>query len=779
MSLTLSMICKDELENLQRLKPLVEDFIDEWVVVLPPNDPAEQWCKDNGIKTIVKDHTQKIEPEIREEMAKWGIDVPKNYRLFNFAAARNHSFSEATSEWIMWLDADDEPVGMENISEYLETEDVDAFDAVYDYARDDEGNSISDHVRERILVNNPRFQWKGAELGLIHETVVPVDGFRPQAIQIDKKDFYVKHISDHADESSMRNHIALLYEYIKTKGKDARTTYYLGTEFFNREMWDECILIMQQYVKVGGWDEERFRAWIRMAEAYHQLGDVESSRNAYLNAQKELPNYPDSYLGIGESYYSTEEYEKAIEYFMTGLSKPIPKTKSAVDTVKYTFRPYVFIALSYLKGGKPQDAYEWFMRAIKINPKHPWVNQYKELFMDAKDLSDYVTSFVRVAQVSKKLYPETLPKLAEAIPESIMDQEILLDFKRRFSRPKIWPKKSIAYFCSEAFEEWGPDSLKTGCGGSEEAVIHLTKRWAAMGYDVTVFNNCPKEVTVDGVKWRRFETFNPRDMFDILISWRNNAFLEPKSARKKIIDIHDVPDPRFYPQDSVKDVTIMAKSQYHRSLLPGLKDENFVVVPNGIDMSQFTEKIEKVENNLVWTSSYDRGLEYLLEMWTAIRKQVPDATLDVAYGFNMFDKSPRAKTLEGQAWKANMLKLLDQPGITHHGRLSSQDVAKLYQKADIWAYPTDFPEIDCITATKAQTAKCIPITTDYAVMTERNQGVIVEGDITVPENRLKFAIALITLMKDKKHKEEIRSKLNTDKFQWDDVAAKWAEVFDA
>lgn len=779
MSLTLSMICKDELANLKRLKPLVKDYIDEWVVVLPPNDPAEQWCKKNKIKTIVEDYTQEIEPEIVEKMAKLGVDVPEDYRLFNFAAARNRSFSEATGDWILWLDADDEPVGMKNLPKVIKNAQYEAFDAVYDYSRDTEGNSISDHVRERVLKNDERFQWVGGELGLIHETVAPTAGFRPKAIQIAKEDFYVKHISDHADESSMRNHIALLYEYIKTKGKDPRTTYYLGTEFFNRKMWEECIYIMQEYIKVGGWDEERYRAWIRIAEAYHQKGDVESSRNAYLNAVKELPNYPDAYLGLGESYFSTEENDKAIEFFKIGLSKPIPDTKSAVDTTRYKFRPYTFIALCYLKAGRADDATHWYREAVKVNPNHPWLKEYKNLFQESQDINDYVKGFVKMAQMAKKLYPETLPKLAEAIPHNIMDQEILLDFKRRFTRPKVWPKKSIAYFCSEAFEEWGPDSLKTGCGGSEEAVIQLTKRWAKMGYDVTVFNNCPQETEVDGVKWRRFENFNPRDMFDILISWRNNAFLEPKSARKKLVDMHDVPEEKFYPKDALQDVKIMVKSDYHRSLLPNLDDEYFTVIPNGIDMAQFSKKVKKVENNLVWTSSYDRGLEYLLEMWPAILEAVPDATIDVAYGFNMFDKTYRARTEAGMAWKQKMLNLLNQQGVTHHGRLGSDEVAKLYQKADIWAYPTDFPEIDCITATKAQTAKCVPITTDFAVMKERNQGIIIEGDVSQGTTRLKFATELIALMKDKKTKEKIRKQLDTDKFSWDDIAKQWVEEFNA
>lgn len=776
MKLSLSMICKDELKNLKRLKPLVKKYVDEWVVVFPPGDPAIEWAKNNGIKTIVKDFTQTIEKDVLEKFLDYRLEVAEDYRLFNFAAARNESLANATGDYVLWLDADDTPKGLDALLEVLEGKDYDYYDVVYDYARDEQGNSIADQIRERV-VKNGKFEWKGGALGLIHETLIPKDGVFPSSIRLDKETFYIEHNSDHQDQSSDRNFIALLYEYIKTNGKDPRTVYYLGVEFFNHRMYDQSIKIMQEYVEVGGWDEERFRAYIRMAEAYHQLGDKESSRNAYLKAQKELPGYPESYLGLGESYFSDEMWDKAIEYTLTGMQKPVPQTKSGVDMIRYTFRPLNFLALANMKLGKNRDAYYWFDKARVSNPNHPWVLQYTDLFEEMKDLDDYVRSFAKIGQLNKKYYPASLPKLAEAIPDEIMDQEVLLDYRRRFSAPKVWPKKSVVYFCSQAFEEWGPDSLKTGTGGSEEAVIHLTKRWAKMGYDVTVFNNCPVEKTVDGVRWTRYERFNPKDVFDVLIGWRNNPYLEQKAASTKLLDLHDVPALKFFPKESVKDAKLMVKSQYHRSLFPHLPDENFIIINNGIDTDQFN-RAEKVQNNLVWTSSYDRGLEYLLEMWPQIKQEVPDATLDVAYGFNLFDMSARGRTEEGKRWKKKMLDLLQQEGVTEHGRLPSDEVAQLYNKADVWAYPTDFPEIDCITATKAMAAGCVPVTTDFAVMKERNkEGVIIEGSAADESVREEFRLKLIALLQDDERKRDIRSRIDVSEFDWDNVAQRWAENF--
>lgn len=777
MKLSLIQIAKGEKENLERLYPLVKDFIDEWVVVVPPKDDAIEYLKDKAT-VIEQDFTQGIEPEVIEQMRSFGLDVPEDYRLFNFSKARNASLEAATGDYILWLDADDEPVGMDNVKKLIEKHpEVDVFEAVYDYGVDEEGNPISDHVRERVVRNNGKFEWRGGKLGLIHETLLPKKTYNPLMLQVADDVFRVKHHSDHIDQSSVRNHIALLYEYIKTGGEDARTTLYLGIEFFNRRMFEYCIKVLLEYVKVGGSTEDRFNAWNKIGDAYRELGRPESARNAYLEAQKEMPNRPDSYLSIGETYFEEDEWVKCVEYMVTGLGKKMPVSKHAIDKLNYTFRPAGYIAQAYLQLGKPKEAYEWFKRAYQANPKHPWLKQYAKLFQDAKDLNDYVKAFVKLGQISQRLYPKTLPKLAAVIPDELMDQELLMDFRARYTPPKIWPNNSVVFYCSEAFEEWGPESLEKGCGGSEEAVIQLSKQLANLGWDVTVYNNCIKEGKFDGVNWVNFARFNPRDMFSVLVAWRHNRFVEDFTAMKKVVDVHDVPtEPAHYAEEHTKDVKIFVKSKYHRDLFPDLKDENFAIIPNGIDLSQF-KKTKKTKNNLVWSSSYDRGLENLLEMWADIRSDVPEATLDVYYGFELFDSTPWGKKPSGQRWKAKMLQLLEQDGITHHGRVGTEEIAKAYLKADIWAYPTSFPEIDCITATKAMAAGAIPVATDFAVLPERNQGIEIKGDINKPEVKEEFKKQLISLMKDEDRKEEIRSMMDVAEYDWAEIAKKWDKEF--
>ena len=74
-------------------------------------------------------------------------------------------------------------------------------------------------------------------------------------------------------------------------------------------------------------------------------------------------------------------------------------------------------------------------------------------------------------------------------------------------------------------------------------------------------------------------------------------------------------------------------------------------------------------------------------------------------------------------------------------------------------------------------AGCVPITTDYAVMKERNQGVMVKGDIHDPNVKEKFRHHLVDLLKSKKRREEVLQDIDVSSFSWDSVAKRWEEQF--
>lgn len=190
--------------------------------------------------------------------------------------------------------------------------------------------------------------------------------------------------------------------------------------------------------------------------------------------------------------------------------------------------------------------------------------------------------------------------------------------------------------------------------------------------------------------------------------------------------------------------------------------------------------VERDPHLVVYGSSYDRGLEHLLKMWPDIKQAVPDARLRVFYGWNLFDVG-HADNPSSMAWKDNMNKLMEQDGITHLGRISHGAVRKEFERAGIWAYPTHFGEISCITAMKAQAYGSVPVVIDYAALKETVQfGIKVKGDIYDQETKDLYKNALIALLNDEEHQQEVRKEMipwATEHFAWSQVAKQWDEEF--
>jgi ubiquinone biosynthesis O-methyltransferase len=187
----------------------------------------------------------------------------------------------------------------------------------------------------------------------------------------------------------------------------------------------------------------------------------------------------------------------------------------------------------------------------------------------------------------------------------------------------------------------------------------------------------------------------------------------------------------------------------------------------------------RTAHSMVYGSSYDRGLEHLLKLWPKIKAEVPDSTLHVFYGWDLFDKV-YSDNPERQGWKKKMNDMMTQPGITQLGRISHEAVRKEMENAAIWAYPTHFGEISCITAMKAQAWGAIPVVIDYAALSETVQwGIKVKGDIYDPDVKELYLKALVSLLKDEKQQESIRPKMMewAKKFSWESVAKQWSEEF--
>jgi glycosyltransferase involved in cell wall biosynthesis len=292
-------------------------------------------------------------------------------------------------------------------------------------------------------------------------------------------------------------------------------------------------------------------------------------------------------------------------------------------------------------------------------------------------------------------------------------------------RNKHFPKtdssgKEIVFMCGYTEREWTPDSLKEGIGGSEEAIIHLSRNLAAAGYDVTVYNNCGHETQVfDGVTYKPFYTWNYRDKTDTIILWRHPKLADYDiNANKILLDLHDVISPHEFTEKRLKKIDhVFVKSEFHKSLFPNVPSEKFVVIQNGINYNSLQVKVKRDPMLIVNTSSPDRSLSSLIRIFSKIKEQVPEAKCKWAYGWGVYDTVHKDNP-EVMEWKRRMIQEMEAAGIENLDRVSHEEVAKLYNQAHVFLYPTEFAEIDCISARKAQAGGAVPITTDFAALKE-------------------------------------------------------------
>lgn len=346
---------------------------------------------------------------------------------------------------------------------------------------------------------------------------------------------------------------------------------------------------------------------------------------------------------------------------------------------------------------------------------------------------------------------------------------------------KKWAKKSIVYCAGHTMYEWSPDSLKTGIGGSETAIINLAKEWTKLGYAVTVYGNFSDKVGVyDGANYRHYTEFNRFDQFDTLILWRRVDFLNVSYRANRVwYDVHDVLYKDQFNDQNLKNIhTIFFKSHYQRSLLPQVPDDKFVIIPNGIKTSLIEiDSTNKNPHKLIYASNYQRGLELMLvHGWSIIKKEVPDAVLHIYYGWDftdlMYGEDP-----EYLLWKDKMTTLMKQPGVIEHGKVGQDVLIAEKASAVIHYYATNFEEMEPISLKESAMVRCLPVTTDYGGVAEKEFCLKSPGDPNDPETQAAVAHRVVALLKDQTTLEELsqNAKQLAQKETWDKIATLWID----
>ena len=670
-----------------------------------------------------------------QKPSKAVVDVAKNFTknvietvwVDDFAKARNENFAQVTEDYthIMWLDADDSVYNPKKIIPVLDAApSLDALFVDYEYDHDEDGNPVTVHLNNRIVKNNGSHVWKGT----IHETLIETRGVN----QGSTKDWKVVHFaSGKRQADSFARNITMLEKQLEAEGgePDPRTFYYLGSTYMDAGDFKRAKELLANYLILSGWDQERAVALTKLGNIYLQENNTTEARRCFAQAIAEDPTNPEPRINLGSLELELEQFNKAKLHLEYVLDMEKDMTTLERNPMSYTLRVHLLLVDVYVGlGGKYlTKAIEQGNLALKYT-KNKDIKAYIKTIKKVVADKELLENFAKVArELKKNKEKEKLELLIDAVPKQLEDNPLIIQMKNEFG-PFTWPKKSVVIFTGDTVvEKWGPWSLEEGVGGSEEAVIRLSIHLRDLGYKVVVYGKPSEKAGMyDGVMWRNFWEVNLKDNYDIFIGWRNPALFDREiSARKSYLWMHDVMEKGEFTPERLQNVDkVMLLSDYHRSLFPMIPDEKVFLTANGIDPEDFAKldgKVIRDEQRIIYTSSHVRGLAYLYKKWPEIKKRVPGAKLDVYYGRETYDAVHRGNP-ERIQWMDGMIQQAkDLDGVTDHGKISQDKIAREMSKSAIWAYPCPWPEIYCITAIKAQASGAIPVATDYAALDETIQ----------------------------------------------------------
>lgn len=648
---------------------------------------------------------------------KYGATVSYFGWVNDFAAARNFNFSQVPKEYdyIMWSDADDIWRGMDKLKPTLEKHPhSDAFGFWYLYDWDEFKKPVVVHRKTMIIKNDGAAKWVGA----LHEDLQPLRQLDVQLIEGIER----LHLTDATRAAAAaRRNVKIAEKERAANPDDPRSYWNLGNSQFGVADFEDARKTFEEFLKKSDSDAEKYIAHQRLADVYKALGDRDNAVQQLQMCIGLQPRLPDAYLQLAFIYYAFGDLDKAEYYGILGL-KMRPQVHSMIvfNPRDYDYNPMMLLAKIYYQRNRPDLMLPLLEGCLKIYPNDKHLQEMvKEGRGEKKMLGKALQKVEALQKIKDK---KKLKKAIEALPAELRSHPAIAVIRNTNFVKEESSGRDLVFYCGQTTHQWNPELFRTkGFGGSEEAVVNIARELANIGWNVTVYNNCGhKEMTEDGVTYKPFWLFNYRDKQDVVVLWRWTKPLDADiNATKIIVDLHDVvPEGEFTEKRLQKVSKIFVKTQFHRSLFPNVPDDKIVVIPNGMDTSLFgTAKVKKDPYLIINTSSPDRSMDVLPKLFAEVKKQVPKARLQWAYGWEVFDASHSRDTKQ-MAWKSETEKAMKDAGVEILGRLTQADVAKLYERASFLAYPTEFAEIDCISVKKAQAAGCYPIATDFGALAE-------------------------------------------------------------
>lgn len=355
-SVSLCMIVKNEEDVLERCLKSVTDLVDEIILV------------DTGST----DRTREIAARFTDQV----FDFPWQD---DFSAARNESFSHASMDYCMWLDADDILLEADQkaflaLKETLEPT-VSVVMAPYHTGFDESGHVTFSYYRERLIKNRAGMVWAGA----VHEAVSP-------AGKIQYADFAVTHRKVHPSDPDRNLRI---YQAQLAAGKelDPRQQFYYGRELYYHRRWKEALEVFEQFLKEGrGWVENNIDACCHCAYCHRELGHDQAALTALFRSFLYDRPRAEICCEIGLWFFQREQYQQAAYWYALALTCSRDDRRGGfVSPDCYGYLPCIQLCVCYSRLGDQKRTEAFNELAATYKPDSPAVLHNRALFQSLSE----------------------------------------------------------------------------------------------------------------------------------------------------------------------------------------------------------------------------------------------------------------------------------------------------------------------------------------------------------------------------------------------------------
>ena len=689
-------------------------FIDRWTIL-------DTGSTDNTVEIINKVLVGKKKGQLYQEP------------FINFRDSRNRCLELAGVKCKYTLMLDDTYIAQGELRDFLNTCRGDQFGTSYSmYIKSDD----SEYTSNRIIktANRLRYIYK------IHEVIQPQNNTNV-CIPISKTHVF-DYRCDYMENRTMGRKeydLKLLFEEVEENPDDPRHSYYIAQTYNLLEKYE---LALEYFLKranhpVDGFLQEKADALFEAARICNFKLDRpwDECERLYMRSFEIDTSRPESLYFIGIHFYLNNIFDKAYDCMKKAyqIGYPVHTQHSLKPTLSFHYLPKFLAELSYrFKDWK--TGFDCSCLFLEKNKKDcdSWETMvsWKNIFY--------------CLQVAKPLSPN----------------------------PKVSDKPYICFVADGGFEKWtGRDILTKGMGGSETFIVEISKyiKQFLPDFNVVVFCNTPggEYDVFGGVEYRPIigiTDFFADNIIKHCIVSRYSEYI-PLAMEGHVENIylilHDLsPTGTVIPSNSkIKKIFCLTEwhVDYFTNLFPVFKD---ITVPfyYGIDSSIFPTQ-SKIPYKFIYSSTANRGLIILLELWPRIVERYKNASLEI---FCDLENSWVNNTAPDQVKQIkNFLKeyRLCNYNITLRGWSSKKELAESWSTADVWFYPCIFAETFCMTALEAAVSKTIVVTNDLAGLKQTvrgdTQGVVIPGNAATQEWKENAIRELFAVLDDSDRKQRL------------------------